>query len=67
MDDDGRTPDKLTYEPSAQVCSRQGVEIYVRTDKPTDRHSDIHSDSLNLISRSFLAEIRISGCGFRRQ
>ena len=36
---------KLTYEPSAQVCSRQGIEIYVGTDKPTERHSDIHSDS----------------------
>ena len=39
------TDGRRTYEPLAQVCSRQGVEIYVHTDKPTDRHLDIHSDS----------------------
>ena len=55
VDDYRRTPDH-EYPISSPMSLRlrcvvgQGVEIYVRTDKPMDRHSDIHSDSCNLIS-----------------
>ena len=49
VDDDGRMPDHeypISLPMSLRLrCVVARVEIYVCEDKPTDRHSDIHSDS----------------------